>query len=405
MTAADHRPGQGPAGRRPAAPLVFWLAAATFGIGITEFAAMTLLPFYAADFGVPEHTASMAVSAYALGVVIGAPVLSMAVARWERRKALVALLALFVVGNLLGAAANSLPTLVAARFVAGLPHGALFGIAQLVAATAMGRERAAQAVAWVLTGLTVATVVGVPTLSALGQATSWRVPFVLVAVGGVVVAAVLARLVPPGGGSRRGSALAELGALRNPDVLLPLAMGAIGFGGMFAVYSFLSATLLQHTHAPGWAVPIVLMAYGVGGTLGNLVAGRSPEHRLLITAGAFQAFIGVATLVYSFTVDHWWLMLVSVALVGFGGGMVVPLQTRLMHVAGEAQTMAAALNHAAFNAANALGPAVAGAALAAGWGWRSTGWVGVLLALGGLAVWAVIMVRERRAASALCTTG
>lgn len=405
MTAAPHRSGQGSAGRRSAAPLVFWLAAATFGIGITEFAAMTLLPFYAAEFGVPEHTASMAVSAYALGVVIGAPLLSMAVARWERRKALVALLALFVVGNLLGAAANSLPTLVAARFVAGLPHGALFGIAQLVAATAMGRERAAQAVAWVLTGLTVATVVGVPTLSALGQATSWRVPFVLVAVGGVVVAAVLARLVPPGGGSRKGSALAELGALRNPDVLLPLAMGAIGFGGMFAVYSFLSATLLQHTHAPGWAVPIVLMAYGVGGTLGNLVAGRSPEHRLLITAGAFQAFIGVATLVYSFTVDHWWLMLVSVALVGFGGGMVVPLQTRLMHVAGEAQTMAAALNHAAFNAANALGPAVAGAALAAGWGWRSTGWVGVLLALGGLAVWAVIMVRERRAASALGTTG
>lgn len=405
MTAAPHRPGQGPAGRRPAAPLVFWLAAATFGIGITEFAAMTLLPFYAADFGVPEHTASMAVSAYALGVVIGAPLLSMAVARWERRKALVALLVLFVVGNLLGAAANSLPTLVAARFVAGLPHGALFGIAQLVAATAMGRERAAQAVAWVLTGLTVATVVGVPTLSALGQATSWRVPFVLVAVGGAVVAAVLARLVPPGGGSRRGSALAELGALRNPDVLLPLAMGAIGFGGMFAVYSFLSATLLQHTHAPGWAVPIVLMAYGVGGTLGNLVAGRSPEHRLLISAGAFQAFIGVATLVYSFTVDHWWLMLVSVALVGFGGGMVVPLQTRLMHVAGEAQTMAAALNHAAFNAANALGPAVASAALAAGWGWRSTGWVGGLLALGGLAVWAVIMVRERRAASALGTTG
>ena len=405
MTAAPHRPGQDPAGRRPAAPLVFWLAAATFGIGITEFAAMTLLPFYAADFGVPEHTASRAVSAYALGVVIGAPLLSMAVARWERRKALVALLTLFVVGNLLGAAANSLPTLVAARFVAGLPHGALFGIAQLVAATAMGRERAAQAVAWVLTGLTVATVVGVPTLSALGQATSWRVPFVLVAVGGAVVAVVLARLVPPGGGSRRGSALAELGALRNPDVLLPLAMGAIGFGGMFAVYSFLSATLLQHTHAPGWAVPIVLMAYGVGGTLGNLVAGRSPEHRLLITAGAFQAFIGVATLVYSFTVDHWWLMLVSVALVGFGGGMVVPLQTRLMHVAGEAQTMAAALNHAAFNAANALGPAVASAALAAGWGWRSTGWVGVLLALGGLAVWAVIMVRERRAASSLGTTG
>lgn len=360
---------------------------------------MTLLPFYAAEFGVPEHTASMAVSAYALGVVIGAPLLSMAVARWERRKALVALLALFVVGNLLGAAANSLPTLVAARFVAGLPHGALFGIAQLVAATAMGRERAAQAVAWVLTGLTVATVVGVPTLSALGQATSWRVPFVLVAVGGVVVAAVLARLVPPGGGSRKGSALAELGALRNPDVLLPLAMGAIGFGGMFAVYSFLSATLLQHTHAPGWAVPIVLMAYGVGGTLGNLVAGRSPEHRLLITAGAFQAFIGVATLVYSFTVDHWWLMLVSVALVGFGGGMVVPLQTRLMHVAGEAQTMAAALNHAAFNAANALGPAVASAALAAGWGWRSTGWVGAALSLGGLLVWTVIMARERRAAA------
>lgn len=381
--------------RRSPRTLVLWLAAATFGIGITEFAAMTLLPFYAAEFGVPEHTASRAVSAYALGVVVGAPLLSMAVARWERRKALVVLLALFVLGNLLGAAATSLTTLVAARFVAGLPHGALFGIAQLVAATAMGRERAAQAVAYVLSGLTIATVVGVPSLSALGQATSWRVPFVVVALMGVVVAVMLARLVPAGGGARQGSALAELGALRNPDVLLPLAMGAIGFGGMFAVYSFLSATLLEHTHAPGWAIPIVLMTYGVGGTLGNLVAGRATEGRLLVTAGAFQAFIGVATLVYSLTVDHWWLMVLSVALVGFGGGMVVPLQTRLMHVAGEAQTMAAALNHAAFNAANALGPAVAAAALAAGWGWRSTGWVGALLALGGLLVWAVIMVRER----------
>ncbi|SNC64051.1 MFS transporter, DHA1 family, inner membrane transport protein [Kytococcus aerolatus] len=375
--------------------LILWLAAATFAIGLTEFAAMTLLPHYAAEFGVTEPQASRAVSAYAIGVVVGAPVLSLGLARWDRRVSLLALLGLFTVGNLLAAAAPSLGLLVAARFVAGLPHGALFGIAQLVAATSLGRDRAAQAVAWVATGLTVATVVGVPGLSVLGQATSWRLPFVLVAVLAVVCAVALARLVPQGSGGVRRSARAELGAFTNPDVLLPLAMGAIGFGGLFAVYSFLSATLMSHTHAPAWAVPLVLMAYGVGGIIGNLLAGRTPERRLLLSAGLFQLLIGVATLVYSTTVDHWWLMLFSVALVGIGGGLVVPLQTRIMHVAGEAQTMAAALNHAAFNAANAIGPAVAGAALAAGWGWRSTGWVGAGLSLAGLAVWAVIMLRER----------
>ncbi|WP_462419002.1 MFS transporter [Kytococcus sp. Marseille-QA3725] len=376
--------------------LVLWLAAATFGIGLTEFAAMTLLPFYADEFGATEPQASRAVSTYAIGVVVGAPVFSVVMGRWARRRALVALLGLFVLGNLLAALAPSMLTLVAARFVAGLPHGAMFGIAQLVAATVMGREKAAQAVASVMMGLTVATVVGVPTVSSLGQATSWRLPFVLVAVGGVITAAALWRLVPPGGGRTEGSPLRELTALRNPDVLLPLAMGAVGFGGMFAVYSYLSATLLEHSHAPAWGIPLVLMTYGVGGILGNLVAGRTPAGRLLPVAGAFQAFIGAATLVYSLTVDHWWLMMLSVTLVGFGGGLVVPLQTRLMHVAGDAQTMAAAMNHAAFNAANALGPAVAGAALAAGWGWRSTGWAGAVLSLGGLLIWAVMMLRERR---------
>ncbi|MFC0358290.1 MFS transporter [Kytococcus schroeteri] len=383
--------------RTSARTLVLWLAAATFGIGLTEFAAMTLLPFYAREFGVTEPQASRAVSAYALGVVVGAPVLSVVMGGWERRRALVVLLGMFATGNLLAALAPSMPLLVGARFLAGLPHGALFGIAQLVAATAMGRERAAQAVAWVMMGLTVATVVGVPTVSVIGQATTWRLPFALVAVGGLLLAAVLWRLVPPGGGRSGGTSFHELNALRNPDVLLTLAMGAIGFGGMFAVYSFLSATLLENTDAPAWGIPLVLMAYGVGGILGNLAAGRTPAGRLLPVAGAFQAFIGVATLVYSLTVDHWWLMLLSVAVVGFGGGLVVPLQTRLMHVAGEAQTMAAAMNHAAFNAANALGPAVAGAALAAGWGWHSTGWAGAALSVGGLVVWAVMMLRDRAA--------
>lgn len=364
---------------------VLALGLGAFAIGTSEFAAMGLLPWFAADLGATEPEAGHVISAYALGVVIGAPLTSIIGARLPRRRYLAALIAIYGVMNLLAAVLPGYHTLVGMRFLAGLPHGGFLGVAMLFAADALPREQRAKGVTQILLGLTVANIVGVPLASAIGQGLGWRWGFALPGVLALIAAVLILRLAPRVGRDPDARPLQELRALGNPAVIQVLLVGAIGFGGLFAVYAYLSAAMIATTEAPGWAVPLALSAFGIGGTLGSIGAAR-----LTIRLGVFRSaawligFMAATQAFASFAVGSWPLMVASALILGLGSGMVVPLQTRLMDVAGPAQSMAAAMNHAAFNAANALGPWVAGLALHAGWGWRSSGLVGVGLSCAGM---------------------
>ncbi len=375
--------------------IIFWLASGTFVIGCSEFAAMSMLPYYARTFGVTEPVAGYAVSAYALGVVVGAPLIATLWAQTARKKLLVVLMGIYAVGNFLTAVAGSMMQLDIARFLTGLPHGAYFGIAMLFAADIAGKGRRAQAVSYVIIGLTIGNIIGVPVISLIGQHMGWRVAFCVIAAIAAMASFRVWRTAPNDGPHPGASPLVELGALKNRDVLLTLSMGAIGFGGMFAVYSYFSATLIAETDSPEWMMSAIFCLFGLGGTFGNWLAGRLSGGRLLLAAGGFQAFLGLAAGLYAFAVGNWMLMAGTLFLIGIGGGMVVPLQTRLMDVAGQAQTLAAAMNHAAFNFANALGPWLAGLALAAGLGPRAPGLVGVGLSVAGLLICAVMITLQR----------
>ncbi|SFD69025.1 MFS transporter [Roseivivax sediminis] len=383
------------------AATILSLALGAFAIGVSEFAAMGLLPYYAADLGVSEPVAGHAISGYALGVVIGAPVLAVLCARMRRRAVLAALILAFAFANVAGALAPEMNVLTGTRVIAGLPHGAYLGIAMLFAADLLPRGQRAKGVAQILMGLTLANMIGVPLASAIGQSLGWRSLFVIVAGLAVLSAILIVRVAPDPDPAEGASPLRELGALGNRAVWLTLAVGAVGFGGVFAVYSYFSAAMIDAAGAPGWAIPVSLSLFGVGATAGNFVASRLTAWSQM--GGALVLLLGmVATaLLYASVVGSWPLMALSVSLLAMTAGLVVPLQTRLMDVAGDAQTLAAALNHAAFNFANALGPFAAGLALSAGHGWASTGLVGAALSAGGIAVLGLAWMDARRRPGAL----
>ena len=374
------------------------LAVGGFAIGTTEFAAMSLVPEFSGELGIDKPTAGHVISAYALGVVIGAPIIAVLAARLPRRTLLIGLMLLFSLGNLLSALAPSYGWMLAFRFLAGLPHGAYFGVAALVAASLVPREKRSQAVARVIGGLTIATIVGVPLANLIGQYIGWRWAFGFVAVLALLTAA-LVRLYAPLGAPQKGvSPLTELGALKSGQVWLTLAIGAIGFGGLFSVYTYLASTLLEVTHASPAMIPVALACFGIGMTVGNLVCAWAADRAQMAAAGTTLAFGACMLALYPAATGSLWTLLTVVLLIGCGGGLASILQTRLMDVAEDAQTLAAALNHSAFNTANALGPWLAGLAIAYGWGLPATGWVGVALALGGLAIWAVSLRLDRRQA-------
>jgi DHA1 family inner membrane transport protein len=372
---------------------LFALAMGGFAIGTTEFGAMGLLPYFAPAFGVSAPVAGHVISAYALGVVVGAPVLAVMLARLPRRNVLVGLMVAFAFANGLSAFAPTYRWMLVFRFLAGLPHGAYFGVASLVAASMVPRERRSQAIARVLLGLTVATIIGVPLANGIGQLVGWRWSFALVAVLALSTAVLVYFLVPLVRDTAQAAAspLAELAVLKRRQVWLALGIGAVGFGGMFAVYTYLADTLLLVTKAPPFMVPVMLGIFGFGLTVGNLLSAWLADKALMATVAGVLIWSAGASALSPFMTHAVWSMAVAVLLIGGGGGLATPLQARLMEVAEGAQTLAAALNHSAFNTANALGPWLAGMAIAAGYGWGSSGWVGCALALGGLVLWAVAM--------------
>ncbi|MCA1941427.1 MAG: MFS transporter, partial [Caenispirillum bisanense] len=373
------------------------LAMGGFAIGTAEFAAMSLLPYFSAGLGIDEPTAGHVISVYALGVVVGAPVIAVLGAKVGRRTLLIGLMAVFALGNALSAVAPSYGWMIAFRFLAGLPHGAYFGVAALVAASLVPAGKRAQAVARVMLGLTVATIAGVPLASWIGQGLGWRWGFGLVAVLALTTVALLIAFAPRGGRIAGVSARRELGALARGQVWLTLGIGAIGFGGLFCVYTYLATTLLEVTGVGPGMVPVVLAVFGVGMTLGNLVAAWAADRALMPAAGGILVWSAASLLLFPLVAGDIWLVSLCVFLIGGGGGLGTVLQTRLMDVAGDAQMLAAALNHSAFNVANALGPWLGGLAIAAGWGWTSTGWVGAGLAGTGLLLWGVSLRVERAA--------
>jgi len=376
-----------------------------FAIGTTEFATMSLLRYFAHDLRIDEPTAGHVISVYALGVVIGAPIIAVLSAKLARRPLLIGLMVLFAFGNGLSALAPSYHWMLAFRFLCGLPHGAYFGIATLVAASLVPPERRTQAVGRVLLGLTVATIVGVPLATWLGQAVGWRWGFAVVAVLALTSAALIAAFAPRERVAAGASPLRELGALRRPQVWLTLATGAIGFGGLFAVYTYLGSTLVDVTGVAAHSVPLVLAAFGVGMTAGNLLVPMFADRALMPTAGALLVWEAVVLALYPLAAANYWTVMLDVFAIGVGGALATVLQTRLMDVAGDAQSLAAALNHSAFNVANALGPLLGGFAIAAGFGFTSTGYVGSALALAGLGVWALSVAMPQPRASRVPPAG
>ena len=374
--------------------IILALALGGFAIGTTEFAAMSLLPFYAADFAVTEPVAAHAVSAYALGVVVGAPILGLFGASWPRRRLLVVLMVLIAMGNAATVWAPTYHTLLAFRFVSGLPHGAYFGVAALLAASLLPEKRAAAA-SYVMAGLAVATVIGAPFANWLGLHVGWRVVFGGVSGIALTTAIALLILAPRQPVEVGRSMRREMHALAHPQVLLTLGAGAVGFGGLFAVYSFLAPVLTEYTGATPASVPWVFAIFGVGILVGNLLGGWMADISLKAAAIGLLAWSAVFLAAFTFAATDFWLLSLVCFAIGMGGGLGPILQGRLMDVAGEAQTMAAALHHAAFNIANALGPWLAGLAITAGMGWTAPGWVGLCLALGGILILCVAFKLER----------
>ena len=376
-------------------PTLAALALGGFAIGTTEFVAMGLLPQIARGVAVSLPAGGHVVSAYALGVVVGAPLLAGLGARLPRRTLLVGLMAAFAAGNLLSALAPTYGFLLAARFVTGLPHGAYFGVAALVAADLAGPERRARAVSRVLLGLSVANVVGVPAATWLGQALGWRAAFAAAAILALLTVARIAAVVPWTAPDRGATLRRELGAVRRPQVLLAVATGAIGGGGMFAVYSYISPILTARTGLPLGAVPAALGVWGLGMVAGSLVGGRLMDWRPV--ASMLGAFALMAALFALFSVTSLHPVTAIATVFALGLGLVLPtgLQMRLMDVSADAQSLGAALNHSAFNAANALGAWVGGAVLAAGLGLTAPMFVAVGLTLAGMAIFTLALALER----------
>jgi len=394
-----------PAARRTTLAILA-IAVGGFAIGTTEFVTMGLLPQIAAGTGVDIATSGHYVSAYALGVVVGAPLIAVAFAKAPRKGLLMGLMAFFAVAHLAILAADTYPTVMAARFLAGMPHGAFFGIGSVVAASLVSHQRRTAAVAAILGGLGVANVVGVPLATLLGQRFSWHLPYVLVGVIAaltVVATAIFLPHLPPSG---EESMRAEMQALRRVQVWLALLIGVVGFGGMFAMYSFITPTMTELAGLDERYIPWVLAAYGIGMVAGMVLSGRV-ANRVGVLQGIIGALGAIAVLLalFGWAAQTLWLAVVMVFVLGLLPSIVVPLlQTRLMDVAHEGQSLAAALNHSTLNTANALGAWLGSIVLAAGWGYGAPSLVGAVLAVLGVGVAVLSAVLERRSRAATSTS-
>jgi DHA1 family inner membrane transport protein len=367
------------------------LALGGFGIGLTEFNIMGLLPEVAADFGVTEAAAGALITGYALAVIVGALGLTAATTRLPRKQVLLGLLVLFVIGNAVSAAAPTYEVMMAGRVVAALCHGAFFGIGSVVAAGLVAPERKAAAVAIMFTGLTTANVLGVPLGTFIGQQFGWRATFWVITVIGVVALLGVLALVPADRGRRETTRLGdELGAFRDLQVWLSMAVTVLGFGGMFGAFTYIAYTLTQVSGFAASTVPWLLVLFGTGLLIGNVVGGkvadRALDRSLLVILGTLVVVLAAFALAAPNPIATAVLLFL---MGGFGFATVPGLQTRVMTYAAQAPSLASAGNIAAFNLGNALGAWLGGITISAGLGYTSPIWAGAALTAGALLVMAL----------------
>lgn len=377
------------------------LAMGGFGIGTTEFTIMGLLQEGAADLGVSNAQMGLLISAYALGVVVGAPILTALGARVARKTMVLWLMAFFTLANLGSLFAANYEWMLVSRFLAGLPHGAYFGIAAILAGTLVPASMRGRAIAWVMMGLAVANVIGVPVVTFLGQNLGWRWMFAVVGLVGALTWVAIRMFVPFSPAHQGASIRRELSALRSGQVWMAMLTGIVGFGGFFAVYSYISPILTDVTGLPITAVPLVLGLYGVGMVVGSLIGGRLADWSVLgaiyVATTAMVVFMTVFGLVSTHAVPA----LILVFILGGTGSLLIPaLQALLMDSAPHAQSLAASLNHSALNVANALGAALGAAVITAGLGYRAPSFLGAGLALIGLLLALATGWRAKRLSSA-----
>jgi MFS transporter, DHA1 family, inner membrane transport protein len=374
------------------------LALGAFAIGLTEFATMGLLPNIAIDLTVSLPAAGNLVTAYAIGVVVGAPLLTAAAVRLRRRTALLVFMGLFAAGNALAAAAPNFGLLLVARFLSGLPHGAFFGVAALVAASLVPEKRRASAIASMMLGLTLANLFGVPAATAIGGLAGWRLAFVLITGIGLLCVAGILATVPRGAVTEQPSLIAEFTALREPVVLLVLGTVVLGTSGLFAFYTFITPMMTDLAGFSPTAIPILLAVFGLGMTVGAVVGGRLADRfdprRVVVGLLAAQAALLVAAV---FAVRSPILAPVVIFGVGALGLMFLPsVQSAVMDAAGNAPALASATIQSAFNVANALGASLGGLTLAAGLGLAAPPGAGALLSIIGLVPAVLTVTLARR---------
>ncbi|MEU7638634.1 MULTISPECIES: MFS transporter [unclassified Streptomyces] len=373
------------------------LAIGAFGIGTTEFAVMGLLPDMAADFGVSIPLAGYATTLYALGVVIGAPLMTVLGTRFTRKQMLMLLMGLFVVGNLLTAVAPTFGLMLAGRVVSSFTHGAFFGIGSLVAADLVAPEKRAAALSLMFSGLTVANVVGVPAGTLLSQQLGWRTTFYAIAALGVLGLLGIVRLVP----AQRAKAAArigrELAVFRNPQVGLAMLMTVLGFGGVFAAVTYLASMMTEVAGFAPSSVVWLTAVFGLGMVGGNLISGRFTDRAMMPMLYVSLAGLALVLVAFTFTAHHKIAAIVTVALIGFFGfATVPPLQKRVLDQAAAAPTLASAGNIAAFNFGNALAAWLGGLVIAGGLGLTAPNWVGALMTAAALGVAVLASFLERR---------
>ncbi|NNG39970.1 MFS transporter [Flexivirga sp. ID2601S] len=378
------------------------LALGGFGIGLTEFVIAGLLPDVADNFGVTEASAGWLITGYALAVAIGAVLMTAALTRVPRKRALLGLMILFIAGNLLSALAPSYAVLLSGRVLAALCHGAFFGIDSVVAASMVEPAKKAGAIAIMFGGLTLANVLGVPLGTLLGQQFGWRSTFWAITVIGVVAFAGLAALVPAGTSTQRPDLRAEVRAFREPQVWLSLAMTVLGFGGMFGAFTYIAYTLTDLSGFPAGAVPWLLILFGAGLFVGNAVGGKAADRSVPRTLYVVFTALAAAMVLFAATAASRPMAIVSLLLMGLFGFATVPaLQMRIMSYADHAPTLASGSNIAAFNVGNAIGAWLGGLTISAGLGYASPIWVGAAMTAGALVVLVLAQAAARRRAREL----